>query len=1014
MEINSHDKFETIFWKVFHNRYILTQIFKIMKEDPIELNKYYLGHRRCFSKIRSLGWLLENDKSFMILKMKMRAKEKLIIERSTILKLFTHCNLDEETINLFFDNYYNEQSYGSVKWLIEKSIESGNVMILKYLISKYEFRIKRNLLRLALTSNSIQVIEYLYKVIEEQTKQQDEEEKEEPLPLTLLVNKVDLTDYDPDPYNFQAETFKKGVFLLALHNHNRFIMEYILNNPQLYERVDGYCKVSENEVFKISSPSIKIKILEMDLVNISNIKSFLFSLQELLYEDQDKSSQLICKNKVESQSKEDLIIETMKFYVTLVYMINNETKLEIPNEYKVIFQCKKYSNQEKASKLIEILIKEVKKNKKTSIDSSIIKYYWNELNGKSLYSLYHCNAKQQDKESNGKKKVENLFEIENLDFLSTFESCSLNGLQYLFEVGFDFSDQHSINSMNLLPSDFENGRNNSRVLDFLKLFNTKTKQLLEHNKIAQLKIKKSKARSNNKNKEANTQQSEIQHKIKLPDQFIRMVLSYCPIDILEAILENKLIPVMNFVENRDIYINSNSIQTLQWFIENKTIEKSIEKLSSMNLPIPKSPFYTNNAEFIVENENNIDFIIQLNTLKKNSDNRNNNKIILSNLFGKIKIKFKNLDQLKYYQKNTGESVSLMFLELFKNRKLIGENFKTIEDLIEWSNYFERDQYKGFTQINYIQLIDLYTNIYKLVSSEGDKELYQLIDFNISKFPAIDLLFNSLELSTIKLILENQYFNIENEYSQLNIQSYINGLMPNTDNNLYNTKFYDNHSKLNFTSIFSLAKYLLFKLSEKSIILFHHYFRKIYKRALTCPDATLYKVKELDELYRQFSVPLIGEFYHLYYYLKMKSTKLVKYIESAPVLKDYITIVKKYEKNEIWIPPDTNLNLNNSNFSINYLINNTFDDIFIKLRFHLTESLTTLNTIGYEKSWENDLNFLASIHNLVVMDEILLAIDYSRFPLKNSWLNKFYEKINNVFEDHQIQNLKTIISKASNK
>ncbi|EGC38114.1 hypothetical protein DICPUDRAFT_29193, partial [Dictyostelium purpureum] len=102
MKENNDIYFESLFWKVFHNRYILSKILNQIYINEwfsyFNYDDYNIKNRIRFKHIHSLDWMVDNNQ-IALLKCKLEAKEFISIINSTCSLKNLFCKLEENHQN---------------------------------------------------------------------------------------------------------------------------------------------------------------------------------------------------------------------------------------------------------------------------------------------------------------------------------------------------------------------------------------------------------------------------------------------------------------------------------------------------------------------------------------------------------------------------------------------------------------------------------------------------------------------------------------------------------------------------------------------------------------------------------------------------------------------------------------------------------------------------------------------------------------------------------------------------
>ncbi|EGC38780.1 hypothetical protein DICPUDRAFT_75643 [Dictyostelium purpureum] len=409
-------EYENNFFKVFRNKYLINKIFNIIYETEIENNyNFYFGHRLKFKRINDLFFITEKG-LWEILRMKLLAKESIIMDCTSIQK-FIASNKDKELLKLTLEKIKQNQiiNNSEINRLLVQNI--FNRETLEYLLCNDLISIDIELLLFSIKSNNINSFQF-------------------------LIDHIKHDQIDPD--------FKKQMTMLSVKSSEKFIKS--LYNEKLFVSLDTYYKnnsykdhpkysIGFKEFIRIHSNKAKKILLDYNLVSLKNIKEangFSFTFENLT-----------------------VTSKLLEFYIILYFKLlrknyTNNFESDILPTIINIKNSKKINENEKIKHLLEIFIKSILEQDETP--NFILPNYFS----RSIFTFY----------------IENFgFDLENEKLLlkvSTFifETLNENALIKLFSIlknSIDIDREIKSNS-------FTKFFNQARVLPFLKQYDQQTKE----------------------------------------------------------------------------------------------------------------------------------------------------------------------------------------------------------------------------------------------------------------------------------------------------------------------------------------------------------------------------------------------------------------------------------------------------------------------------------------------------------------------------------------------------------
>ncbi|KAN0026440.1 hypothetical protein ACTFIV_007424 [Dictyostelium citrinum] len=455
------------------------------------------------------------------------------------------------------------------------------------------------------------------------------------------------------------------------------------------------------------------------------------------------------------------------------------------------------------------------------------------------------------------------------------------------------------------------------------------------------------------------------------EEISKFCLLNCSIEILNEIIAIQGYPIKSFLISD---IQFKQFSKYQWFIENIVVPYGLKlhKVSMYNSYfqtnlVSKDYYYREIDEKVlitIEKCNEIDFInYYRNYFQLGNDNITNNKykkLIGGNGFFTIINsidsarycceKFPNIPKdLIYYnlivktilssninQMKSIDTYDNCSLNYFKGYFNLNGGSITTENIIKLFNYLNSSGFKSFSKI-----CGVYYLLFSLIKSYSRYENYNnsfdivygiFSNLSINQFPKcfidlfITLSFSSYErdLELAKLIIEK--LDIDNvltiyQFGDLKFKfhKYLLEQSYSVDKR---------REEEQYDTILSIIQILFEKVSDENQKNFHALYQHLYNIALSCKVTSLDKIKVLHNLYALKSIPLKIGFYHSFFYLDIKNTKLGRYylfIRVDGLENDTFEHGMGYNGDII---PYYSLDVE---LCFDYICNNSYKDIFYLLR-----------------------------------------------------------------------------------
>ncbi|KAN0033352.1 hypothetical protein ACTA71_002776 [Dictyostelium dimigraforme] len=867
-------KDEEWFWNVFHNNYLFNKIIQHIEgnndEPSGEESIEDLCHSNNFKDISSLELIIEK-KQWNILKDKIKSNQFIRMEKSSLNILYSTCK-DKE----IFKSLYNNSCLSmEIVDPVFYSAKNNNQISLQLFIEEFNLPIYPSTLEFAVINSTLKTIQFLVD--------------------SLIVRNVGI-DY----------SFKERALINSFKNYNNTlksdnIIEYLLENKEL-----------------LLAPSI-------DIIKIP--------IQKCLKLKKIQTRQLIFNYGFMDFNH---CLPILKEWLILNY--NGLSILDLCFSINILLNCDKQcvdlKNPPQFSKVIESIRERVEQGPITDdeyskfnlllkgrliqlirVDELFLKFL-NEFGfEKGVHSLAYCPMV--------------------MVYQYTFQSFNIHGLTHLSHTQTDVP--HPQNP-HFKPND-QSKIEPRRILNFIRFY------------------------FSSQNKVVYNGWEEIS----------KFCLLNCSIDILNEIISIQGYPIKSFLISN---IQFKQFSKFQWFIENIVIPYGL-KLHKMSMygsyfktnQVSNDYYYREIDESVlisIEKCNEIDFIdYYRNYFQLGKDNISNikyKKLIGGNGFFTIINsiesarycceKFPNIPKdLIYYnlivKSILGSNINQMksidkydncSLNYFKGYFNLNCGSIGSENLIKLFNYLNSTEFKSFSKI-----CGVYYLLFSLIKSYTHHE-------NISNHNSFDLVFNIFSNISI-----NQFSKCFIDlFTTLCFSNYERDLelakliIEKLDMDIVLTiyKFSDLKFKFHkylleqgysvdkrreeeqFETILSIIQSLFEKVSNDNQKNFHALYQHLYNIALSCKVTSLDKIKIIHNLYNSKSIPLKIGFYHSFFYLDIKNTKLGRYylfIRVDGLENDTFEHGMGYNGNII---PYYSLDVE---LSFDYICNNSYNDIFYLLR-----------------------------------------------------------------------------------
>ncbi|KAK5574960.1 hypothetical protein RB653_010215 [Dictyostelium firmibasis] len=877
--INNINDEEECFWKVFHNKFLFNRIIQHIGIDNInenvnEQNGEELiednNHSNNFKDISSLEIIIEK-KQWNNLKDKIKNNQFIRMEKSSLNILYSVCK-DKD---IFRSLYNNSCLSMEIVDPIFYSAKNNNHISLQLFIEEFNLPIYPSTLEFAILNSSLKTIQFL---------------------INSLIKRNIEIDY----------SFKKRALINSFKNYKSsiksdYVTEYLLENKEL-----------------LLAPSIDI--VKIPIQKCLNLKKF-------------QTKQLIFQNSYMDFSNATPVLKEW-----LIKNYNGLSILDLCFSINIILNCEKQfvdlKNPPQFSKVIESIRERVEQGPITDDEYSKInlllkgrliqlirvdELFLNFLNEfgfeKGVHSLSYCPMA--------------------MVYQYTFQSFNINGLTHLSHTQTDIP--HSANP-HLKP-------NYSSVIDSKKIVNFIKYYFSPLNKV----------------------------NYNGWEEISKFCLLNCSVDVLNEIISIPSYPIKSFLLTD---IQFKQFSKYQWFIEKIVVPYGLKlhKMSMYNSyfksnQVSKDYYYREMDEKVlisIENCNEIDFIdyyrnyfqlgndlISINFKIKKLIGGNGfftiinsidsarycckkfpnipKDLIYYNLIVKTILSC-NINQMKIIDQYDG--CSLNYFKGYFNFSNCSGSIMITENIINLFNYLNSTGFKSFSRI-----CGVYYLLYSLIKSYT---LYENGSFNIvygifsnltiNQFPKcfielfITLCFSNYEkdLELAKLIIEKLDFDIV-----LSVYQFVDLKFKFHKNLLEQSYSVDKRrDEDQYDIILSIIQTLFKNISNENQKYFHPLYQHLYNIALSCKVTTLDKIKLLHNLYNSKSIPLKVGFYHSFFYLDIKNSKLGRYylfIRVDGLENDTFEHGTGYNGDIIpYYSLETEL-------CFDYICNNSYNDIFYLLR-----------------------------------------------------------------------------------
>ncbi|KAM9985055.1 hypothetical protein ACTFIY_009468 [Dictyostelium cf. discoideum] len=467
------------------------------------------------------------------------------------------------------------------------------------------------------------------------------------------------------------------------------------------------------------------------------------------------------------------------------------------------------------------------------------------------------------------------------------------------------------------------------------------------------------------------------------EEISKFCLLNCSIDILNEIIAIQGYPIKSFLIPD---IQFKQFSKYQWFIESIVVPFGLKlhKMAMYNSyfqtnQVSKDYYYREIDEKVlisIEKCNEIDFIdYYRNYFQLGNDNVSNikyKKLIGGNGFFTIINsidcarycceKFKTIPKdLIYYnlivktiltsninQMKSIDTYDNCSLNYFKGYFNLNCGSIGTENIIKLFNYLNSSGFKSFSKIcglYYLlySLIKSYSISYDICSNNNNHHnnnnnnsfdiVYRIFsNLSINQFPKcfmdlfIKLCFSKYQrdLELAKLIIEKLDFdNVLTVYQFTDLKFKFHKYLIEQSYSVDNRR-----EDEQYDMILSIIQILFEKISDENQKNFHALYQHLYNIALSCKVTSLDKIKVLHNLYNSKSIPLKIGFYHSFFYLDIKNTKLGRYylfIRVDGLENDTFEHGMGYNGDII---PYYSLDVE---LCFDYICNNSYKDIFYLLR-----------------------------------------------------------------------------------
>ncbi|KAM9954428.1 hypothetical protein ACTFIW_003970 [Dictyostelium discoideum] len=783
----------------------------------------------------------------------------------------------------------------------------------------------------------------------------------------LQIFKKLLTKLSPQDLDNPSKYPKHEIFQLI--DSNNEIMEFILLNENLYSKNqndnDKTQLVSIQNYF-LFKKEISKKLLKLNLVNKNNDEENNnnnnnndLSIHHLILR--------IIKNEPLEIEQDELLFLIESYY--LVCLNLQEIPIQILDRIEKIKLLDTSRDNEitKRYHLEMILVEQLQDKHKFSEHVYKLLYKTNNLSGiRNMSSLYHY----------------------------SYKSLCMDGLCLLMSYYKDFQcvspDQLTIRDCKVESCDKSLiDTEPDRVIAFLQLYY---------------------AKNNN-----------IRYLPELDKEFIAKVFVNCSIEILETILttnsqfneifgnlhlgEQYTIPFSKyswFIKRYCQCVNEPNLSFFNCNIEFKSIQEkkdfidilSIYQTQSLNLPfnsidclgsIETCDYYTFKIpwniipdiyKFAFNYSLSICDIIELNKLQ--SIKTKSTTTTMETDFKDYQIEFKSF--------NINSSTSSLVLSLFK---FINLN-------------------ESFYQNHLFHLIIKFEDIIKSEEKEKTiKSLVNVIDFNKFQFSTINLLLKKIiefDLLWIQLIFESgfkiQDYNLINQVGIIPPNVQLFNVLDNQPLGLYQCKI------SNYQTLLEIIKLLNSNIPNEHIHRFKDFQYYLYLNLLSCNGVTISYLKY--QVLKVYPINQDSQLFYLnlvIYYLKIKSTKLFKYIIENEKLINYIC----NNGNGLFL-------LKSSFFSFNQICNSNFQQLFFEFKNNILENKENIKLVNNNNINYNYLQTIYNINYLLSVGEIDIILENKNEFIINNCINEhsMMASSNNAKINSINSSINSLISKINEK
>ncbi|EGC32130.1 hypothetical protein DICPUDRAFT_82015 [Dictyostelium purpureum] len=362
MNINNNITFnennESIFFKVFKNKFLFTYIFEMFKSIPLDyenLKIYKTRYRIKWRDITSIDWMVEKNQ-WQLLKLKLGCEEienlkkpnsELSIDK-ILETLKGNETYDQPILTLFFRNSFF-LNFNIVN-IIQKCCQYGNLLALSIILrechQQHLFSLDlKNLIFEAVHLYNGQILDHLTKYI--------------------------INNNNSNNNNNSIEIFTKEekliIFKKASENNDSIpIIEYLFNNRDIFQLHDYflYQKIPFSFITKTNNSSLLLKLLNNDLIERKPIEKY-YNFHLL--------------NNIDSITIENIITS---IYITFKLLNQHSRYNQLPkhilekiNNITTTNEITTNQDNSKIKQLLEILVNEIFYTKNCEFLPSVLSIY---------------------------------------------------------------------------------------------------------------------------------------------------------------------------------------------------------------------------------------------------------------------------------------------------------------------------------------------------------------------------------------------------------------------------------------------------------------------------------------------------------------------------------------------------------------------------------------------------------------------------------------------------------------